>query len=97
MNERKRIEAKETDFKTALELLKDSKRHKKIVNVDKLLHNYCKLRVSKDAVSEITSRINDRLYDFSPELDRIASNHGRKTIKEEDVIELFSFIDYYVL
>ena len=56
-----------------------------------------KLRVSPEAVKELSGRIKDKLYDIAPELDKIALKHGRKTIMEEDVIELFSFVENDVL
>ncbi len=68
-----------------------------IVNVNKLMHEYSKLRVSPEAIKELSSRIVDKLYDIAPELDKIAEKHGRKTIMEQDVIELFSFVDQDVI
>ena len=68
-----------------------------VVNVNKLLHEYSKLNVSPKAVRELSGRIVDKLYDIAPDLDRIAKSHGRKTIMEEDVIELLGFIEKSVI
>jgi histone H3/H4 len=68
-----------------------------VVNVNKLLHEYCDLRVSPEAVKELSIRIIDKLYDIASELDKIAQKYGRKTVMEQDVIELLSFIDNDVL
>jgi len=68
-----------------------------VVNVNKLMHKNSKLNVSPKAVKELSSRIIDKLFDLAPDLDKIALKHGRKTIMEEDVIELFSFVDNDVL
>lgn len=68
-----------------------------IVNINKLLHEYCKLRVSPEAVKELSGRIDDKLYNLAPELDLIAKKHGRKTVMEEDVIELLGFVEKDVL
>ncbi len=65
---------------------------KNVINVGNLMRKYCKLKVSPVAVKEISGRIVDKLYDLSPDLDRIAKSHGRKTIMEEDAIELFSVL-----
>ena len=68
-----------------------------VVNVNKLMHEYSKLNVSPKAVKEISGRIIDKLYDMAPDLDKIAKSHGRKTIMEEDVIELLGFIEKDVI
>jgi len=68
-----------------------------VVNVNKLMHEYSKLRVSPEASKELSGRIIDELYDMAPDLDRIAKSHGRKTIMEEDVIELLGFIGQDVI
>lgn len=67
------------------------------VNVNKLMHNYAKLRISSEAVKELSSRIEDKLNDLAPVLDKNARKHGRKTIFEEDVIEVLSHVDFDVL
>jgi histone H3/H4 len=74
-----------------------SKNNGNVLNVNKLMHEYSKLNVSPKAVKELSGRINDKLYDIAPELDKIARSHGRKTVMEEDVIELLSFVDKDVL
>lgn len=68
-----------------------------VVNVNKLMHEYCKSKVSPDAVKELSSRIVDKLYNVAPDLDRIAKKYDRKTVMESDVIELFSLIDMDVV
>ena len=68
-----------------------------VVNVNKLMHQYCKLRISPEAIKELSGRIVDKLYDIAPDLDRIAKSHGRKTVMEEDVIELLGFVEQDVL
>ncbi len=73
------------------------KNNSNIVNVNKLLHEYSKLNVSPKAVRELSGRIIDKLYDITPDLDRIAKSHGRKTIMEEDVIELLGFVEKSVI
>lgn len=73
-----------------------------VVNVDKLMHSNAvitkrktkiKFHVSPSAVHEYTSRIVDRLQDYTPVLCEIAQKHGRKTVMEQDVVELFGFAD----
>lgn len=68
-----------------------------VVNVNKLLHEYCKFRVSPEAIKELSGRIIDKMYDMAPDLDKIAKNHGRKTVMEEDVIELLGFVEKDVI
>lgn len=68
-----------------------------VVNVSKLLHEYCKFRISPEAVKELSGRIIHKLYDIAPDLDNITKNHGRKTIMEEDVIELLGFVEQDVI
>lgn len=68
-----------------------------VVNVSKLMHEFSDLRISSEAVKEISGRIKDKLYDIAPELDKIAQKHGRKTIKEQDIIEVLSFIENDVI
>ncbi len=68
-----------------------------VVNVSKLLHEYCKSNVSPDAVKELSGRIVDKLYDIAPDLDKIAKSKGRKTVMEPDVIELLGFVEKDVL
>ena len=48
--------------------------------------------VSPGAVKEFSGRIVDRIVDFTPELCNIAKKHNRKTIMEDDVIELFGYV-----
>lgn len=109
MNERSEIKngakQKNADFKTALELLKESKR-KNVVNIDKLMHDNAffhrgqtkiKFNVSPSAVQEYSSRIIDNIGDNTPILCEIAQKHGRKTVMEQDVIELFGFVDRNVI
>ena len=74
-----------------------SKNNGTVVNVNKLMHEYSKLSVSPKAVKELSGRIVDKLYDMAPDLDKIAKTHGRKTIMEEDVIELLGFIEQDVI
>lgn len=68
-----------------------------VVNVNKLMHEYCKLKVSPDAVKEFSSRVVDKLHDIAPDLDKIAKKYDRKTVMENDVIELFGSIDMDVV
>ena len=68
-----------------------------VVNVNKLMHEYCKFRVSPEAVKELSGRFVDKLYDIAPNLDRIAKSHGRKTVIEEDVVELLGFVEKEIL
>ena len=68
-----------------------------VVNVNKLMHSYSKLRASPEAVKELSGRIVDKLYDIAPDLDKIARSYGRKTIMEEDVIELLGFVEKDVI
>lgn len=68
-----------------------------MINVNKLMHNYCKLKVSPVAVKELSGRIVDKLYDMAPDLDKIAKRHSRKTIMVEDVIEFFGYIENDVI
>ena len=68
-----------------------------VVNVNKLIHEYCKLRVSPDAIRELSGRIVDKLYDMAPDLDRIARSHKRQTVMEQDVIELLSIVEKDVI
>lgn len=68
-----------------------------VVNVSKLLHEYCDLRVSPEAIVEISGRIVDKLYDIAPDLDKIAKSKGRKTVMEPDVIELLGFVEKDIL
>ena len=68
-----------------------------VVNVGKLLHEYSKLNVSPKAVKELSGRIVDKLYDLAPDLDKIAMSHSRKTVMEEDIIELLGFVEKDVL
>ncbi|MCK5260793.1 MAG: hypothetical protein KAJ44_01260 [Thermoplasmatales archaeon] len=68
-----------------------------VVNVNKLMHEYSKLNVSPRAVKELSGRIIDKLYDMAPDLDKIAKSHGRKTVMEEDVIELLGFVEQDVI
>ena len=68
-----------------------------VVNVSKLLHEYCKSNVSPGAVNELSGRIVDKLYDIAPDLDKIAKSHDRKTVMEPDVIELLGFVEKDVL
>ena len=68
-----------------------------VVNVNNLIHKYCKLRVSPEAVKELSGRIIDKLFDMAPDLDRIAKSHKRKTVMEEDVIELLGFVEKDVI
>ena len=73
-----------------------------VVNVNKLMHENAKhyngklkpekYYVSPGAVKEFSSRIVDRIVDFTPELCNIAKKHNRKTIMEDDIIELFSHV-----
>ena len=67
--------------------------NKNVINVNRLIHEYCKLKVSPGAVKEISGRIIDKLHDMAPDLDKIAKRHGRKTVMEEDVIEFFGYIE----
>lgn len=68
-----------------------------IVNVNKLMHEYSTLRISPEAVKELSGRIKDKIYDIAPDLDKIAKSHDRKTVMEQDVIELFGFVEQDVL
>ena len=68
-----------------------------VVNVSKLLHEYCKSNVSPGAVKELSGRIVDKLYDIAPDLDKIAKSKGRKTVIEEDVLELLGFVEKDVI
>jgi len=68
-----------------------------VVNVSKLLHEYCKSNVSPGAVKELSGRIVDKLYDIAPDLDKIAKSKGRKTVMVVDVIELLGFVDKDVI
>ena len=72
-----------------------------VVNVNKLMHQYAVLwknlkgeryKVSPSAVHEYSVRVSERIVDYMPELCHIAMRHGRKTVMEEDVIELFGII-----
>jgi len=68
-----------------------------VVNVSKILHEYCKSSVSPGAVKELSGRIVDKLYDIAPDLDKIVKSHDRKTVMEPDVIELLGFVEKDVL
>ena len=68
-----------------------------VVNINKLMHKYSKIRVSPEAVKELSGRMIDKLYDIAPDLERIAKSHGRKTVMEEDVIELLGFVEETVI
>jgi len=68
-----------------------------IVNINKQMHENSKLKVSPAAVKEVSSRINDKLYDLAIIFDKIALKHGRKTVMEEDVIEAFGFVGNDIL
>jgi len=74
-----------------------SKNNGNVVNVNKLMHEYSKLRVSPEASKELSGRFIDKLYDMAPDLDKIAKSHDRKTIMEEDVIELLSLVEQDVI
>lgn len=68
-----------------------------IININKLMHSNTKLNVSPGAVRELSGRIVDKLHDLAPELDKIAIRHDRKTVMENDVIELFGYINVEIL
>jgi len=68
-----------------------------VVNVNKLMHEYSKLNVSPRAIKELSGRIIDKLYDIAPDLDKIAKSHNRRTVMEEDVIELLSLVEQDVI
>ena len=68
-----------------------------VVNVSKLMHEYSDLRISPEAINELSGRIIDKLYDLAPEFDKTANKHGRKTVMEEDVIEALGFADQDVI
>jgi histone H3/H4 len=68
-----------------------------VVNINKLLHEYCKCKISPKAVEEIKGRIIDKLYDNAVLLDDMAVKHGRKTIMEEDAIEVFGIVGRTVI
>ena len=68
-----------------------------VVNVNKLMHEYCSSNISPKAVKELSGRIIDKLYDLAPEFDKTANKHGRKTVMEEDVIEALSSVDNEVI
>jgi histone H3/H4 len=68
-----------------------------VVNVSKLMHEYCSSNISPKAVKELSGRIIDKLYDLAPEFDKTAKKHGRKTVMEEDVIEALGFADQDVI
>lgn len=66
-----------------------------VVNINKLMHENAVLRkdrfkVRPDAVREYSSRVVDRIIDFTPGICEIAQKHNRKTVTEMDVIEFFS-------
>ena len=42
-----------------------SKNNGNVVNVNKLMHEYSKLRVSPEASKELSGRIIDKLYDMA--------------------------------
>jgi histone H3/H4 len=68
-----------------------------VVNVSKLMHDNSKLRISPEAVKELVSRFQDKLYDLAPLFDKTALRHGRKTVFDEDIIEVLSFADNEIL
>lgn len=74
-----------------------SKNNGNVVNVNKLMHEYCKLRVSPEVSKELSGRIIDKLYDMAPDLDKIAKSYDRKTVMVEDVIELLGFVEQDVI
>ena len=74
-----------------------SKNNGNVVNVNKLMHEYSKFRVSPEAIKELSGRIIDKLYDMAPDLDKIAKSHDRRTIMEEDVIDLLSLVEQDVI
>lgn len=68
-----------------------------VVNVNKILHekavlNKQRFKVSPNAVKEYCSRIIDHIEDNTIQLCMLAKRNNRKTIMEDDVIELFSYI-----
>jgi histone H3/H4 len=73
-----------------------------VININKLMHENAKqyngklktetFHVSSGAVKEFSTRIIDRIVDFTPGLCDIAKKHNRKTIMEEDVIEFFGHV-----
>jgi len=73
------------------------KENRNVVNVHKLMHNNSKLRISPEAITELSSRIVDKLYDLAPEFDENALKHGRKTIFDEDIIEVLGHIGNNIL
>ena len=68
-----------------------------VVNVSKLMREYCSSNISPKAVKELSGRIIDKLYDLAPEFDKTAKKHGRKTVMEEDVIEALGSMDNDVI
>lgn len=77
-----------------------------VVNISKLIHENAKLmkglketkfNVSPGAISEYSGRVKDHIEAYAPELCKIADKHGRKTIFDEDVIELFSRMEVAVV
>ena len=68
-----------------------------VVNVNKLMHENSTIRISSEAIKELSGRIKDKLYDLTPILEEIAQKHGRKTIYENDVIEALSYLDLDVI
>ena len=57
------------------------------LNLGLLMRNATSCNVSKEAVQEYKSRVEDAIYDNMLEFEKIAGSHNRKTISEDHVIE----------
>jgi len=57
------------------------------INLGLLMRNGTSCNVSKDAVQEYKSRVEDAIYDNMLEFEKIAGSHNRKIISADHVIE----------
>ena len=64
-----------------------------VINVKKLIRDNTRLNVSPKVIKEYSLRIVDHIIDNTYQLEKIAKKHGRKTILERDIIELFGYMD----
>ena len=57
------------------------------INLGILMRRATSCNVSKEAIQEYKSRVEDAIYDNMLEFENIAGSHNRKTISENHVIE----------
>jgi len=65
-----------------------------VINVGNEMRKDSKLKVSKDAITEYINRIKLGIELNMVELEKIAKENNRKTIQEEDVINLCGRITF---